>query len=170
MLKVVGVVVGVLLVAVLVLGTLDSLVWMPQYLAPGIPLPTIYRTLSGSGDLLACLLSPVIWFLFWGALGSVYVLVLLHRAFVVTARPVTAAALGAALLGGAGFFQWWSAFAMGNSVSDELPPGVGGTTPLGVVIVLGGLLLMVVAGALGLVAALTRKRSALVSPRPVDNA
>ena len=51
-----------------------------------------------------------------------------------------AAVLGCLLVGAVGFFHWWSAFGMGMSVSDELPPFTGGTTPFGVVLALGGML------------------------------
>ncbi len=152
--------VGVLLAAVLVLGTVDTLVWLPAYLAPGIPLDRIYAALGASGDLLSCTLAPVVWLVFWGVLGALYVVLLLpvHRAFArIGLRTVAVAAIGALLLGAASFFQWWSAFAMAMSVSDALPPGVGGTTPLGMAIVLGGLVLLGIGAVLGVVVLATRR-------------
>lgn len=156
-------VVGGLLAAVLVLGAIDTFVWLPEATAPSTPLDRIYAALGDSGDLIACVASPVIWFGFWAVLGTLFVATQLpaHPAFrPVLLRPVSAAAIGLLLLGGAGFFHWWSAFAMGMSVSDELPPGYGTTTPVGVVIVLGGLLAIAVGALLGIAALVTRPRAA----------
>ncbi len=155
--------VGVLLAALLVLGTIDTFLWLPQYLAPGIPLSRIYAALAASSDLPSCILSPVIWLVFWGVLAAGYVAVMLpvHATFApVTdaARLLGTTAIGVLLIGATGFFHFWSAFAMGMSVSDELPPGAGGTTPLGTVIVTGGMLAGVAGLLLGVVALVTRRR------------
>ncbi|RIX30898.1 hypothetical protein [Amnibacterium setariae] len=88
------------------------------------------------------------------SIGHLAVLLPAHprlRSVVEPTGPLAAAALGALLLGGAGFFHWWSAFATAMSVSDELPPGAGGTTGLGMLIVLGGLLAGVIGAVLGVV-------------------
>ncbi len=58
------------------------------------------------------------------------------RATIDAVRPVTAVALGCLLVGVTGFTHWFSAFGMGMSVSDELPPYAGGTTPLGAALLL----------------------------------
>ena len=145
---------GVVLAVVLTLGTVDTFVWLPQYLAPGIPLDRIYDALAASDDLPYTTTYAVAWLLFWTVLAAAYVALLLpasprFRPAIAPVRPIAAAALGALLLGATGFLHWWSAFGMGMSVSDELPPYGGGTTPLGVVIVLGGVL----SGVTGLVIA-----------------
>ncbi len=154
---------GGLLAAMLAIGTVDTFVWLPEATAPSIPLERIYAALGDSGDLLACIASPVIWFGFWAVLGTLFVTAQLpaHPAFrPMLLRPVSAAALGLLLLGGVGFFHWWSAFAMAMSVSDELPPGYGTITPLGMVIVLGGLIAIAVGALLGVAALVSRPRAA----------
>lgn len=161
--RIVVVTVGVLMAAVLVLGTIDTLVWLPQYLAPGIPLDRIYAALAASSDLPSCIVSALIWLVFWAVLAAGYIAVMLpvHAVFVPVAgaaRPLGTAAIGALLVGATGFFHWWSAFGMGMSVSDELPPGIGGTTPLGIAIVTGGLLAGVAGMLLGVAALVTRAR------------
>lgn len=148
---------GVVLAAMLVLGTVDTLVWLPQYLAPTTPLDRILAVLSRSGDLPWVTSSAMLWLVFWSLLGALYVLLLLPgaRAFRSAAERLGAlgtAAIGCLLIGAAGFFHWWSAFGMGMSVSDELPPYIGGTTPFGAVLALGGLGVGVVGLLLGALA------------------
>jgi hypothetical protein len=158
--------VAVVAAAVLVLGTLDTLVWMPQELAPTTPLAGIYGALDRSGDLPYCVGNAVVWAVLWSVMSIGYCALLLPahprlRSVIGSTGPFGAAALGALLLGAIGFFHWWSAFAMAMSVSDELPPGAGGTTGLGMVIVLGGLLAGVTGAVLGVIALVrTARRSA----------
>jgi hypothetical protein len=83
-----------------------------------------------------------------------------------------AAVLGALLIGAVGFFHWWSAFGMAMSVSDELPPGVGGVTPLGAVIEGGGVLVGLAGAAFGVLALVLRQPGHVAVravQRPVDN-
>ena len=163
--------VGVLLAAMLVLGTVDTLVWLPQFLAPTTPLDRIFAVLSRSGDLPSVTSSAMLWLVFWCLVSAAYVLLLLPgpRALRPAAErlgAVGAAALGCLLIGAAGFFHWWSAFGMGMSVSDELPPYNGGTTPLGAVLALGGVgagLVGVLLGALAL-GLRARTRRAVLAP------
>ena len=146
--------VGVLLVAMLVLGTVDTLVWLPEHLAPTTSLDGIYAGLTAADDMPFAVLGVPVWIVFWAVLGTAYVLLLLPgvRALRPAAEGVGAlgaAALGCLLLGAVGVFHWWSAFGMGMAVSDDLPPGVGGTTPFGVVLALGGVIVGLVGVVLG---------------------
>ena len=162
--RVVVLAVGVVATAMLVLGTLDTLVWMPQQLAPGIAPERITAALEASGDLPYVTASALVWLVFWALVTAAYVVVLLPavprlRPAIDAVRPITVVAFGAVLLGAVGFLHWWSAFGMGMSVSDELPPYVGGTTVLGAALALGGLLLGAVGFVVGIVAILTSGRS-----------
>ena len=155
---------GALLAAVLVLGTIDTLVWLPQLTAPGIPLGRVYEALSASGDLPSVLVGAIGWLGIWTLLSALFVTLMLPVRPAFRPLPDGAGTLGVVaiaclLLGAVGFLHWWSAFAMGMSVSDELPPGTGRTTALGAALLLGGLLVGAVGVVLGVVALVAGARS-----------
>jgi hypothetical protein len=157
--------VGAVLVAMLVLGALDTLVWLPQHLAPGIPLDRIYDALSASRDLPSILVTVAVWFGFWAFWTALYVVLLLpalrvFRPLPELLRPIGVLAIGCLLIGAVGFFHWWSAFGMGMSVSDELPPGVGGLTPFGSKLELGAILVGFAGVFFGVLAIALRPRPA----------
>lgn len=142
----------------LVLGMIDTLVWMPQYIAPTTRLDRIYQVLADAGSAGGVVLSPVLWLLFWAAVGAAYVIVFLparpkfHP--VVAAVPmVSLIGIGLLVFGAMAFFQWWSGFAMGMEVSDDLPPGVGASTPFSLFCFTGGFLIALGGGALWLAGA-----------------
>lgn len=137
--------------AALVLGVLDDLIWLPQLIAPSVPLGEIYAVLGRVGSAPGVVAPVVLWFLFWGAAGLACLVLLLpaHDAFRRVADSATPAeTLGVAmtLLGTMMFFEWCSGFGMGMEVSDELPPYVGDTTPFGLLCLGGGFLIAVMGG------------------------
>jgi len=155
---------GVAYVSLLVVGMVDTLVWMPQYIAPTTPLSRIYSVLADAGSLRGVVLSPVLWLLFWAAVGSAYLVLFLpvRPRF----RPAAAAVslsnvigIGLVVFGAMAFFQWWSGFAMGMEVSDDLPPGVGASTPFSLVCLGGGFLIALTGGAVWLASTARATRS-----------
>jgi hypothetical protein len=161
-------VIGAVLAAMLVLGAIDTLVWLPQHLAPTTPLDRIYAVLGASSDRTAIVVSVAVWFGFWGFLSAWYVLFLLpalpaFRPLREHLRPLGVLAIGCLLIGAVGFFHWWSAFGMGMSVSDELPPGVGGLTPFGSKLEFYAILVGFAGVVLGALAIATRPRPAAVA-------
>jgi hypothetical protein len=142
----------VLLLVLLVIGTVDTFVWLPLHLAPGFSLGRIYAGIDQTDDLAFAIVPAVLWSVFWAIATALYVLLAFPAVRVLApaanaVRPVVAAGLGGILIGLASFFHWWSAFAMGMSVADtDLGPG-GGTSPVGVGIVVVG----AVAGVAGVV-------------------
>jgi len=163
--RLVVLVVAVVALAVLVLGSVDTLVWLPQELAPTTPLADVYGALDRSGDLPYSVGNAVVWAGLWSAATVGYLALLVPerprpRAASGPTGPLAAAAVGALLLGAIGFLHWWSAFSMAMSVSDELPPGAGGTTGLGAAIVLGGVLAGLAGAVLGLLVLIRPARRA----------
>jgi hypothetical protein len=144
--------------SLLVIGVLDTLVWMPQYIAPTTPLNRIYSVLADAGSLGGVVLSPVLWLLLWGVVGLAYLVVFLpvHPKFrrVGAAVPLlSVVGIGLVVVGAMAFFQWWSGFAMGMEVSDELPPGVGASTPFSLFCFIGGSFVALTGGAFWLASA-----------------
>jgi hypothetical protein len=153
-------VMGGLLAALLVLGTVDTLVWLPESLAPGSSIGRIYSGISLTDDLAFAVVPAVLWLVVWGIVTMASVLpAFLPRAFVPVADavgPVRGAGIGGLILGLAACSHWWSAFPMGMSVADTQLGAGGGTSPVGAVIVaigavvgVAGLVLTIAAGALG---------------------
>jgi hypothetical protein len=137
---------------------------MPQYIAPTTPLDRIYSVLADAGSLRGVVLSPVLWLLFWAAVGSAYLVLFLPARprfrSTATAVPLSSViGIGLVVFGATAFFQWWSGFAMGMEVSDELPPGVGASTPFSLVCLGGGFLLALAGGAVLLASAARTTRS-----------
>ena len=149
---------GGLLAALLVLGTIDTLVWLPQDLAPGNSIGRISAGIALTDDLAFAVVPAVLWLVVCGIVSTVSVLLAFPfpRALAPVADvvgPLRAAGIGGLILGLAACFHWWSAFAMGMSVADTQLGDGGGTSPVGKVIVLlgavagvAGLVLTVVAG------------------------
>lgn len=157
----------------LVWGVIDNLVWMPQLIAPSIPLDEIYAVLTKAGSAPGVAVPPVLWFLFWGAAALAYLLVFLpahrHLRRVTDAvAPLAVVGIGVALFGAMAFFQWWSGFAIGMEVSDELPPGVGNTTPFGMFCFTGGFLIALTGGTLWLIGTLRAARPRTTRPASND--
>ncbi len=155
---------GILLIATEVLGVCDALIWTPQDLAPQVPLERIGATLASDGDLDWAVATFAPWPVVWSVLTALYLLVFvpLRRSLAPFAQRVPkllACSIGLVLVGLAVFFQWWSEFAIAMSVSDALPPGVGGTSRFGHVF-LGAGFIAGVAGVVGLAAAVLRARFA----------
>ena len=137
----------------LVLGMVDTLVWEPQYVAPTTPLDRIYQVLTDAGSARGVVASPVLWLLFWAAIGAAYLIVFLpaHPKFdpVAAAVPlISLIGIGLIVFGAMAFFEFWSGFAMGMEVSDDLPPGVGASTPFSLFCLTGGFLIALGGGAL----------------------
>jgi hypothetical protein len=137
---------------------------MPQYIAPTTPLDRIYSVLADAGSLRGVVLSPVLWLLFWAAVGLTYLVLFLPVR--PRSRPAAAAislsnviGIGLIVFGAMAFFQWWSGFAMGMEVSDDLPPGVGASTPFSLVCLGGGFLIALIGGAVLLASAARASRS-----------
>jgi len=158
---VVYVVICVLVAAVVVLGTLESVVAGPLSMTDDeYGLAEIYDIVGW--DLLAGGLAMSA---AWALLGIGCTIV---AGFLLRARepvPVlTIAAVGATLVWLGTLSRFWVAFGVGNTVSDEVPPYVGGLSPLGWglywlgAVAFGALLAILV---VALVRALLRRRAAL---------
>jgi hypothetical protein len=117
---------AIMIAAWAVLGAVDTLVWMPQTLAPTTSLPDAYAAMADIGD--------VPWVVPWPLLCAV---VGLAVAALVARRPSRSGStpnrLGIALLAvGVLTFAWaWSALPMGLWLSDHLPPYEGGLSLFG---------------------------------------
>ena len=152
---------GGLLAALLVLGTIDTLLWLPESLAPGSSIGRIYAGIAITDDLAFAIVPAVLWLVVWGIVSTAYVLLAFPFPRALTpvadaAGPIRGAGIGGLILGLAAFFHWWSAFAMGMSVADTQLGDGGGTSPVGAAIVVigavavvAGLVLTIAAGALG---------------------
>lgn len=110
---------AILVCAVVVIGTIDLLVWNPMAKAPGLSLPAIYSLMeSRDGFLFANNAVFIgIWVLFW-ITAAVLTLVLAarRRAHAFTTRRVAIVMLG--LVGGAIFFRFFAGFGIGMSIAD----------------------------------------------------
>ncbi len=113
-------------VATVVIGGLDLLVWSPLAIAPGYTLEEIWAALTPA-DLAVGIGSAVGWIVFWSLITVAYIagaVVVLGRAGRPSSRMFAAA--GLLLIAGAVFFQFIAGFSLGMSISDTLPPYVGG--------------------------------------------
>lgn len=122
-----GIVSTLVILCVVVLGAIDGLVWMPLAIASDYTLPEIHAAMNAVGEGSGSVGLIVAWAVLWGIAAVVPALLGLHphlRRGPANGRLVVLVAL---LIGvGAIFSQWWATFSMGMSVSDTLPPYVGG--------------------------------------------
>ncbi|AMB59054.1 hypothetical protein [Microterricola viridarii] len=150
-----GLVAFVLLALLLAFGSYETLVLSPLTMAPGYELSEIYALLSPP-DRSWGIMMVMIWLVFW----SVAVLALLALCLLrgrlaaalnvlLTPRRLTVYALllGAVII----FFQGWSGFSLGMSISDTIPPFAGGRSWQGQALSALGALSFVVAIMLALV-------------------
>lgn len=107
--------------AVVAVGVLDGLVWLPLALAPGMELGAIYAELARQDEDHGI---PMV--VAWGVVAAAGVMVAAAAALRRRHRASAAAALALApVVPALLVLQWWE-FAMGMSLSDALPPYTGG--------------------------------------------
>jgi hypothetical protein len=158
---VVYVVICVLVLAVMVLGALETMVWSPLAMTePQFDLGRIYA-IVGPVTVVGTFVS--LWV--WAALGigvttAAGLLMLQPRR---PAPPLAVIAVGATLLLLGSFARFWADFGMGNTVSDEVPPFRGLQSPVGELLYGFGAAMLPVLAVVGVVAvvrALLRRRAA----------
>jgi|SRR5690554_1569954 len=120
-----GILSSVMILAVVILGAIDGLVWMPLAIAPGYSLSEIHDAMEARGEGALSVPMMVVWAVFWGLAAVIPVaLVSIQRPELGRMSARTVWAIGLMIGSAAIFFQWWAAFSMGMSVSDTLPfPG-----------------------------------------------
>ena len=109
-----------LVLAVVVVGAIDLLVWNPLAKVPGTDLATIYRLLAERDgfSLDGTLVLTAVWAVFWTVPALLVTALAAHRvgdAF--TPRRLVIVML--ALVGGAIFFRFFTGFAIGMSIADS---------------------------------------------------
>ncbi|WP_104477218.1 hypothetical protein [Microterricola pindariensis] len=118
------------LAGVLAFGSYETLVLSPLALAPGYDIAEIYALLSPA-DRSSGIMMALVWLVFWGVVVIAFLALCLARGrlaralnALLTPRRVTISALllGAVII----FFQGWSGFSLGMSISDTIPPYAGG--------------------------------------------
>ncbi len=147
-----------LVLAVIVLGSLETMVWSPLAMTdPEYDLERIYG-IVGPVTVVGSLVSLWIWAAFGIALTVGAGVLLLQRRW--TAPPLMVMATGATLLLLGSFARFWADFGMGNTVSDEVPPYRGLLSPVGEVLYGFGaamLPVLLVLGVIALVGAVRRR-------------
>ena len=136
---------ALILFAVIAVGAVDLLVWAPMALAPGYELVEIYAALS-EGDRVAGLVWIALWTLFWLVFVvalAIIGLMTARKADRFRIRPVLVVLLTIAAT--IVFFQPWSGFSLGMSISDTLPPYRGGMSAVGFMYGFAGQLALVAA-------------------------
>ncbi|MBX0299329.1 hypothetical protein K2F54_04985 [Cryobacterium sp. 1639] len=107
-------------IAVVVVGAIDLLVWNPEAKVPGTDLATIYA-LMASRDGFSLTTTAVligIWALFWSLAALIVLAAAAHpRAAALTPRRLAIVLLG--LVGGAIFFRFFAGFGIGMSIADS---------------------------------------------------
>lgn len=109
-----------LLVAVVVLGGLDTLIWNPQSKVPGLPLQAIYTGMveRDGFSISAGFGSIGVWAVFWTAAGTVVAISACSpRAAALTPRRIAILMLG--LISAAVFFRFFASFGIGMSIADS---------------------------------------------------
>ena len=158
---IVYVVVCVLVLAVMVLGAIETMVWSPLAMTdPQYDLGRIYA-IVGPVTVVGTLISLWVWAAFGIGLTTAAGLLLLQPRR--PAPPLAVMAVGAALLLLGSFARFWADFGMGNNVSDEVPPYRGLQSPVGELLYgFGAAMLPVLAvvGVVALIRALRRRRTA----------
>lgn len=139
-----------LVLALIVVGSLDSMVWAPLAMTdPEYDLERIYGII-GPVTVIGTLISLWIWAAFGIALTVGAGVLLLQPRW--TAPPLAVLAVGAALLLFGSFARFWADFGMGNTVSDEVPPYRGLQSPVGEVLYGFGAAMLPVLLVLGVIA------------------
>ena len=136
---------ALILFAVIAVGAVDLLVWAPMALAPGYELVEIYAALS-EGDRVAGLVWIALWTLFWLVFVvalAIIGLMTARKADRFRIRPVLVVLLTIAAI--IVFFQPWSGFSLGMSISDTLPTYRGGMSAVGFMYGFAGQLALVAA-------------------------
>lgn len=142
------------LLTLLAVGAWESLVLSPEQMAPHHSLQQVYSMLTPA-DRSAGISMVVIWIVFWGV-ASLLLLALclvrgrLGRAMNVLLTPrrilVFALLIGSVVV----FFQGWSGFSLGMSISDTVPPMAGGRSWQGQLLTAAGAAMFVAAVLLAL--------------------
>ena len=130
---------AVVVLAVVVLGAVDTLVWNPLAKVPGLPLPGIYeRMVSVDGFPLGYNVAVVlVWAVFWAGLAlGVLALALSRRASWFTVRRIAIVML--VLAGGAIFFRFFAGFGFGMSIADTFGTSGGDGSAVSAVLTLLG--------------------------------
>ena len=102
------------LLALVVLGTVDMLVWNPLAMVPGAALDEIYAGIGAglTGDLVFI----IVWAVFWGALGFTPIVLTRPRFVRLGAHAIVVVTL--VLAGAAIFFKFWAGFGIGMDIAD----------------------------------------------------
>jgi hypothetical protein len=143
------------LLALLGFGAYETLVLSPEQMAPDYTLAEIYALLT-PGDRSSGIAMALIWLVFWALAAAVLLTFCLLRGRL--ARPLNVLftprrVLGYALLLGSVilFFQGWSGFSLGMSISDTVPPMAGGRSWQGQLLTVAGAAMFVAGVLLALV-------------------
>jgi hypothetical protein len=108
-----------LVIAIIVLGAIDLLVWNPLAKVPGMELSTIYALMASRDgfDLTTNAVLVAVWAVFWTVPTLVVLAIAAHRVgTALTPRRVAILMLG--LIGGAIFFRFFTGFGFGMSIAD----------------------------------------------------
>jgi hypothetical protein len=108
-----------LVIAVVVVGAIDLLVWNPLAKVPGMELSAIYALMASRDgfDLTTNAVLVVVWAVFWTVPTLGVLAVAAHRAGTgLTPRRIAILMLG--LVGGAIFFRFFTGFGFGMSIAD----------------------------------------------------
>ncbi|MET0162777.1 MAG: hypothetical protein ABW204_08995 [Microbacteriaceae bacterium] len=158
---VVYVVICVLVLAVMVLGALETMVWSPLAMTdPQYDLGRIHA-IVGPVTVVGTVISLWVWAAFGIGLTTAAGLLMLQPRR--PAPPLAVIAVGATLLLLGSFARFWADFGMGNTVSDEVPPFRGLQSPVGELLYGFGAAMLPVLAVVGIVAvvrALLRRRAA----------
>jgi hypothetical protein len=109
-----------LLLAVVVLGGIDALIWNPESKLPALPLGAIYAGMveRDGFNIGASIGSIAVWAVFWTAAGmAVSVSACSRRAAALTPRRIAILMLG--LISAAMFFRFFASFGIGMSIADS---------------------------------------------------
>ena len=109
-----------LVLAVVVVGAIDLLVWNPLTKVPGTDLVTIYRLLAERDgfSLTGTLVATGIWAAFWTVPALLVAALAVHRiGDALTPRRLVIVML--ALVGAAIFFRFFTGFGIGMSIADS---------------------------------------------------
>jgi hypothetical protein len=108
-----------LVIAVVIVGTIDLLVWNPVAKAPGLELSAIYALMASRDgfDFTGNAVFVGVWAVFWSGLALLVVVLAAHRTgSALTPRRLAIVILG--LVGGAIFFRFFAGFGLGMSIAD----------------------------------------------------
>ncbi|GAA2224513.1 hypothetical protein GCM10009851_04960 [Herbiconiux moechotypicola] len=138
---------AVAMLAIVVVGGLDTLVWNPLAKAPGLGLGEVYRRMaSDDGFFLGtAVVAVTVWAVFWLVPALVLVVIAARRGSTgLTPRRIVVIVL--ALVGGAVFFRFFAGFSIGMSIADTFMTSGGDSSVISAVLPIVGQLAL--AGAL----------------------